>query len=213
MPEGPEVWILSKAINAYNSEFEAYARGKHLLLVNNHGQKVDWSFGLTGQVKIDTNGCLCKCNLGTVFGKEQIIHESPREDVSWFTATEEDLNKVVSSWATSKKTLGSLMLDQTLISGIGVAWGSEIAHEAGLMPHVKACSQPLTLLVPTLLRMRASIQQTYLDLLNKSTNTAEFINAWFYNLYAIRNMKVYKKGDKVKVAGRTWYVHYKCCAS
>jgi hypothetical protein len=31
------------------------------------------------------------------------------------------------------------------------------------------------------------------------------VNDWFENLYEIRPMKVYQRGNKVKIAGRNWY--------
>jgi len=60
MPEGPEVLILSKAINRYYMEtvnVKTNSYGKHLII---NDIMEDWSFGLTGKVKIDHNNNLKK---------------------------------------------------------------------------------------------------------------------------------------------------------
>jgi hypothetical protein len=33
-----------------------------------------------------------------------------------------------------------------------------------------------------------------------------FINNWFENVYMIRDMNIYKKGSKIQVLGRSWWV-------
>lgn len=45
MPEGPEVWILSKAIKCHFNEEKSLSHGKHLFIFD---KKENWSFGLTG---------------------------------------------------------------------------------------------------------------------------------------------------------------------
>ena len=50
MPEGPEIWILSKAINKYYLKDKTTSIGKHLIIKDINE---DWSFGLTGKVEID----------------------------------------------------------------------------------------------------------------------------------------------------------------
>jgi len=123
--------------------------------------------------------------------------------VSWIHATEAELQEVVAKWAGLKRTLGALLLDQSQISGIGVAWGSEILCKAGLRPDIKACSQDLSNLVDTLLDVKNSVQQLYKAELEKTCDIQGFINAWFNNLYAVRQMHVYKTGTPITVSGRT----------
>lgn len=203
MPEGPEVWILSHAVNTHNQSLNTCAIGKHLILQINDS-KVDWSFGLTGKVRADEHGNIYKLKTGMVYGNE-CVYVQREKVVSWMTASEAELRQIVSSWEHSNVLLGALLLDQSMISGIGVAWGSEILHQSKLVPNMKANKQSLSLLVPVLISLRDEIKLTYMELLN-NTKPITFINQWFYNLYAVRNMNVYKKGKQVKTAGRTWYV-------
>lgn len=203
MPEGPEVWILSHAVNAHNKSLNACAIGKHLVFQMNDS-KVDWSFGLTGKVRADEHGNIYKLKTGMVCGNE-CDYVQHKKVVSWMTASEAELQQIVSSWENSNTLLGALLLDQSMMSGIGVAWGSEILHQSKLVPNMKASKQSLSLLVPVLMSLRNAIKSTYMELLN-NTEPMTFINQWFHNLYAVRNMNVYKKGKQVKTAGRTWYV-------
>ena len=34
----------------------------------------------------------------------------------------------------------------------------------------------------------------------------ELINDWFENLYKIRKMNIYKKGTKIQISGRSWWI-------
>ncbi len=104
------------------------------------------------------------------------------------------------------------MLDQTKISGIGVPWGSEILFSAGLRPDMRACEQVLTKgsgalnnLVNSMIEIREKIKQQYSEQVNE-LNCKDFINEWFENLYEIRDMNIYKKGSKLEVLGRSWWV-------
>ena len=45
---------------------------------------------------------------------------------SWNESLQQEVNK----WVKSKRKLAALILDQTKITGIGVAWGSEILFKA-----------------------------------------------------------------------------------
>ena len=213
MPEGPEVWILSQAINLFNSKFNTCAYGKHLIIKDIlEGDDIyfDWSFGLTGEVRINDANILVKHNVGAIYG-EQDMSRFKEEllkglGVSWIHASEEEFKKIIAKWSGLKRVLGALLLDQSQIAGIGVAWGSEILFRAGLKPDVKACEQDLSGLATVMIAVRDEITALYLSELTKTEDVKGFINSWFNNLYKIRIMKVYKKGTQVKVSGRTWWV-------
>lgn len=213
MPEGPEVWILSQAINLFYRKFNTCAYGKHLIIKDKlEGDDIyfDWSFGLTGKVHIDDKDIIKKVNVGAIYG-EQDMSRSKDElleglGICWVHATEEDLQKVVAKWVGLKRVLGALLLDQSQICGIGVAWGSEILFRVGLKPDVKACEQDLSGLAKILIEVRDEITKLYFSELTKVSDVKDFINSWFKNLYEIRVMKVYKKGTQVKVSSRNWWV-------
>jgi formamidopyrimidine-DNA glycosylase len=131
--------------------------------------------------------------------------ETKNLGTNWLTSSEADLHKEVDSWIKSKKKLAGLMLDQTKISGIGVAWGSEILFKAGLRPDMRACDQVLNKLADCMIEIRGNIKKLYSEQVDEST-CSEFVNNWFENLYEIREMSVYKKGSKVEVLGRSWWV-------
>lgn len=48
-------------------------------------------------------------------------------------------------------------------------------------------------------------KKQYSEQINE-TNGKKFINNWFHNLYEIRQMDIYKKGSKIEVLGRNWWV-------
>ena len=208
MPEGPEVWILSKAINEYYKTNKTTSVGKHLL-VNEINE--NWSFGLTGKILISNSDNLMKINSGWIFG-DQENYENKDEvlaklGIDWMKATKEELEKEVDSWIKSKKKLAGLILDQSKICGIGVAWGSEILFKANLRPDMRACDQVLNKLVDSMIEIRKKIQTEYEnELIANKNSLKEFINDWFTNLYEIREMNVYKIGSQLKVLGRSWWV-------
>jgi len=121
-------------------------------------------------------------------------------------AENEQINKIVESWTKSKKKLGGLLVEQSFICGIGIAYGSEILYDAGLKPDIKANEQNLSKLSQSIINVRNKIKQHYIEELDKCNNLKEFINKWFYNLYEIREMNIYKKGTKIDVLGRTWWM-------
>lgn len=213
MPEGPEIWILQKAINNIYNDVKTLSYGKHLFILD---KNENWSFGLTGRVKINDTNKLIKSNVGWVYGNEtkyeNISNEINKLGVDYMTATRDEFATEISRWTQSKNKLSKLMLDQSKISGIGVAWGSEILHKAGLRPDVRACDQDLHKLVDVMLETRQNIKITYnekIENIERTQNKDEltnFVNNWFENLYEIREMSVYKKGLKLKVLGRTWWV-------
>jgi formamidopyrimidine-DNA glycosylase len=239
MPEGPEVWILSKAINALYSNDNTSSYGKHLIIKD---LKENWSFGLNGKVGISHFNELVKINTGWING-DKIKYGKYYEDsikdlgINWMTASKEELEKEVDKWIKSKKKLAALILDQTKISGIGVAWGSEILFKADLRPDIKACDQTFTegssgltegssgltegssalnKLVDSMIEVRKKIQETYeleltrtlevCKIYNDDNKLRLLINEWFENLYEIREMNIYKKGSKLQVLGRSWWV-------
>jgi formamidopyrimidine-DNA glycosylase len=215
MPEGPEVWILSRSINKYyiddyknNGKFKTNSYGKHLII---NDIKEDWSFGLTGKVKITDTDSLIKMNTGWIYGEEKSYTDYDEVvkqlGIDWMQASKEELQQEVNKWIKSKKKLAALILDQTKISGIGVAWGSEILFNAGLRPDMRACDQVLKKLVDIMIKIREEIQEIYDKELEASNdNLKEFINDWFSNLYEIREMSIYKKGSQLEVLGRNWWV-------
>ena len=52
MPEGPEVWVLSKAVNIHFNETKSLSYGKHLFIFD---KKENWCFDLN---KIPESGYL-----------------------------------------------------------------------------------------------------------------------------------------------------------
>lgn len=220
MPEGPEVWILSKAINLYinenkdkNIDLELVKYyGKHLILHYKDNTIMDWSFGLTGKVYIDNDNKLNKLYNSYLPGGFKFIDNKYYENQSsicWMSnnANDETIQPIVDGWRTSKKKLGALLLEQSEISGIGVAWGSEILFRCDLRPDIKACEQNLDNLCSQILNIKCEIKNLYKEYLNNNENNIiNFINNWFDNLYKIRKMNIYKKGKQVMVSGRKWWV-------
>ena len=224
MPEGPEVWILSKAINTFYLNDNTSSYGKHLLVKD---IKENWSFGLNGKVGITPFNELVKIDSGWINGdniKYNNYEDSIKElGLDWMTASKEELEKEVDKWIKSKKKLAGLILDQSKISGIGVAWGSEILFKADLRPDMRTCDQVLTegssgsnKLVDSMIEVRKKIQETYeleltrtlevCKIYNNDNKLRLLINEWFENLYEIREMDIYKKGSKLQVLGRSWWV-------
>jgi len=229
MPEGPEIWILSEAINKFYHIEKTKAYGKHLFVspdnfgstFSKSGCGENWSFGLTGTVQIvDDDNELIKRNTCWIYGDQvpfdNFDEETQKLGTNWLTSSAADLHKIVDSWIKSKKKLAGLILDQTKISGIGVAWGSEILFKADLRPDVRACDSFLNKLVDSMINIRKKIQDTYSLELNRTlevckisnndTKLRELINCWFENLYERREMNIYKKVSKLQVLGRSWWV-------
>jgi formamidopyrimidine-DNA glycosylase len=159
---------------------------------------------------------LIKRDSGWIYGDQtefdDYAAETQKLGTNWLTSSAADLHKVVDSWIKSKKKLAGLILDQTRISGIGVAWGSEILFKAGLRPDMRACDQVLTKgsgafknLVVSMIEIRENVKKQYSEQVDE-LNCKEFINDWYENLYEIREMSIYKKGSKLEVLGRSWWV-------
>jgi len=205
MPEGPEVWILAQAVRQVPSYESVFSHNKQLVLP--HLNQV-WSFGLTGTVALE-EGRLIKRNSGFLPGSicEGEFNE-PTTSVAWMTASREELQEMVHRrFETSRKALGALLLDQNLIGGIGVAWGSELLFRLKLRPEVSAKRQNLEELALQLVQLRSEVQELYQTVLAQGPAQA-FTNGWYHNLYASREplLQVYKKGEPIQVYGRTWWV-------
>lgn len=224
MPEGPEIWILSEAINKFYHTEKTKAYGKHLIVKD---VKENWSFGLNGKVGITPFNELVKIDTGWINGgkvKYDAYEETIKDlGIDWMTASKEELEQEVNKWIKSKKKLAGLILDQSKISGIGVAWGSEILYQSDLCPDTRTCDQTLTegssglnKLVDSMIEVRKKIQETYdleltrtlevCKIYNDDNKLRLLINEWFENLYQIREMEIYKKGSKLQVLGRSWWV-------
>lgn len=206
MPEGPEIWCLSHLINFYYKEEKTLAYGKHLFLLD---KKEEWHFGLSGKVFINNDNELQKKNSGYLPGKtqsfENVNNSTSNLGLDFMTANEEEIKNEIEKWKNTKKKLAGLLLDQKRISGIGVAWGSEILHHANLSPDLPSNKQNIENLSESILFIREQIKKKYQDFMDEKNNR-ETINEWFENLYEIREMKVYKKGKKINVLGRNWWI-------
>jgi formamidopyrimidine-DNA glycosylase len=201
MPEGPEIWKLSKSINDFYNNSNTTSYGKHLFILD---KKENWSFGLTGKVSINESNELIKINSGWLNG-EITSYIDYNDSISnlgtdFMTSEEHLIRQEIDKWKKSKKKLGGMLLDQSKISGIGVAWGSEILFHCNLRPDLKCCDQDTSLLADSYFYIREKILEIYNDDLKIN------VNEWFDNLYEVRNMKIYKKGTKIDVLGRNWWI-------
>lgn len=215
MPEGLEIFILSKALQDLGIQTEAY--GKHLLLKDPYtGEIFDYTFGLAGKLHIsEHNLSLTKINHPTlVSGSKDAISSfsqvKEKLGLNWITASKEDVLILVRSWIFRKRQIGALLIDQKEICGIGVAWASEILFQAGISPVLKSnlldCLNLVDKLVESICNVRDKILPVYVK--NISKNSKSFINHWFDNLYTIRTpfLQVYKKGEILRVSGRDFWV-------
>lgn len=219
MPEGPEVYALSLAFKTLGFSAEAY--GKHLFVIDLHsGEKLDISFGLAGKIQINrSNLAIEKVNhpqlvSGLCKPVENFDDHKTRSGlfgVDWLTATENQLKEVVNNWTTQrKKQIGALLIDQHEICGIGVAWASEILHEANLSPTDKSNWFNFLSLTEPLICALIAVRKRAVDRYKAHLqgDMIDFINKWFENLYEIRKpiMHVYKKGVEQRVSGRIFFV-------
>ena len=214
MPEGPEVYILAKVLKTVG--FDCDSVGKHLLLRDAiTGELFDFSFGLAGRIALGDNLNVKKINHPTFPSGDKILIKTKEEvksklGIDWMTATKSEMRTVIESWGNRKKSIGALLLDQTQICGIGVAWGSEILYQSKIQPDIKSNLLDFLNLTDGLLNavyeIREKVRKLYLESVEKDSR--KFVNSWFMNLYKIRRdvMKVYKKGATKKVSGREFYV-------
>lgn len=218
MPEAFEIWALSQLINQAkcNDIVKTYPVGKELYIWYSNGSAEIWSFGLTGQVFLNEMGNLEKLGKGWINGKKQKYSGTLQEmfnkqKQSILFISFENLANTIHNISTMKKMLGPTLIEQhDNLLGIGVAWGSEICHQAKLNPAKRCCDQDLSLLIDTIIDIRNKVITLYASFINNSTTDAtahaNAINNWFYNLYAIRSMKVYKQGTKIEVNKRNWWI-------
>jgi formamidopyrimidine-DNA glycosylase len=212
MPEGPEVWALSYALQKLGLSCQSY--GKHLLCNN-----VDYSFGLTGAVHIDTNLTLQKIKKGFVYGSEQEYDTfSKFAQCDWMSATKEEIEEIVNKWKQKKPKhkIISLLKDQSEMCGLGVAWISEIMNNCELQI-TTVMENANEKLVESICSIRDRIKLLYQNEIDKLTSDInrptqqsliEFVNKWCYhNLYKIREMQVYKhpSAKQIKCCGRIFY--------
>jgi formamidopyrimidine-DNA glycosylase len=212
MPEGPEVRILSFALNEKFGNNISKSYGK-ILFTEYNDEALKWSFGIHGGINIDASNNLTKTFHGNICGDVlsyiDIEKEKARLGVDFFGITEEQIATIVNKWQTQKKKLGSLLLTQTDISGIGVAWGSEILASCNLHPNIKANEQNLEPLKAKIFAFSRNVNHHYYYIFRiymRLNKLDEFINEWPAPLYSKRFMKVYKKGTKFLVTNRTWYI-------
>lgn len=205
MPEGPEVWALSYALQKIGLQSKSY--GKHLLCNN-----TDYSFGLTGAIYLDHNLTLKKIKKGSVYGSEEEFETFTEfAKCDWMTATKNEIEQIINDWKQKKPKhkIVSLFRDQSEICGLGVAWMSEIMHDARLSVTCTMENANDTL-IDSICNIRDEIKLLYQHEIDKLTpqSLVEFVNKWCYhNLYKIRVMKVYKhpSAKQIKCCGRIFY--------
>ena len=207
MPEGPEVYALSVALNKIGINNIPY--GKHIYFTD---KKEDWSFGLQGKVSIDISTKIIthqpiSSNWKTGFIKSFNTNEERIQQlklgIDWMTSN--NIQQTLEKYKNSSRTLASILLDQSIIAGIGVAWGSEILHSCGYKPNDKMNEINVKKLATCIIEIREYIREKYIDYIQK-WDYYEFVNGWFGNLYKLREMKVYKKEKSIEISGRTWWI-------
>ena len=211
MPEGPEVYILAKAMKAIG--FDAHSYGKHLLVKDWHsGEIFDVSFGLVGKIRIDKDKQLIKIVSSTLpsgYMKKINSFEEGKANlgIDWMTASKDDLQLVLDGWTKRKKQIGALLIDQHELCGIGVAWASEILHCCSIRPDEKPNTFDFLDIkekfFEAVINVRDRAKKEYMKYLERNNN---IVDQWFENLYEIRTMTIYKKGTEFNVAGRTFYI-------
>lgn len=208
MPEGPEVWFLSRLLQTVPGNTAVSCHGKCLFV-----GKVTMHFGLESGVECKV--CPDTGVVVTTFNKRGITGhategEHMRLGIDWMTSTPAKLHEIVMKNALRAVKLGSWMLDQTAIAGVGVAWASEIAHEAGLDVNKPMRVQNVSKLAEAYVKVREGVKTVYEQELRKAIGKEiEIANAWFRNLYDARLLhgllKVYKCGTPVSVGSRVFW--------
>lgn len=201
MPEGPDVWYLAKLINRIHP---VSAHGKHIYVASPAGF-IDYSFGLTGKMLV-TPTTISKNSCGYLPGDVDTVPVVGHGlGVSFMSMELEDFKKIVSEhFVKSRAMLATVMLNQKIIAGIGVAWGSEILHLADLMPHIKACDQDLGKLADAMYQIKTFCMENFGRIADNVTD-AELIEVINTFNYRILPMKVYKVGKQCQVGNRTWW--------
>lgn len=204
MPEAPEIWALHILLNSLGYKTSCY--GKHLIYNDE-----DWSFGLHGQVHIDEDGVVRKLQPTEISGTikecksvEDCIQLN-KLGLNWMTCNRNDVEDRLNMWKDSKKKLGTLLVDQTVIAGIGVTWGSEILYRCQLRPDIPIMEQNISYIPDAIIDIRNEIQKNYIDFILEQENLRDCVNKWFYNLYQQRNLRICGKGTTVKINNRNWW--------
>lgn len=213
MPEGPEIYILSIALQKLG--FSCVAYGKHIYFIDS---KEDWSFGLSGTVHISQGHIKHNFNSyipGKITENIESLQELKQKNklgLDWLISTEDELQNVINQWSNKKTKLGPLLLQQSFICGIGIAYGSDILYHAKLKPDISANKQNLNSLCSSMMYIRNTILNEYQmhlkQFINDKNMLEDFCNNWFHNLYKIRKMIIYKneKASTIKVGDRKWYI-------
>ena len=107
MPEGPEVWMLSKVINKFYNFEKTISYGKHLIIKD---IKETWSFGLNGKANVSSYNELVKIDLGWINGDIIKYDDDYRETIKelgldWMTASKEELEKEKNKLLEKLKTI------------------------------------------------------------------------------------------------------------
>lgn len=215
MPEGLEVYILGKALGDVGIVCQAI--GKHLIIKHPYtGEWHDYTFGLAGKIKIHEKTLeIKKVNhsrivSGDVQKVNHIDDVKSKLGIDWLSATRSEFEVVVRSWLSRKKQIGSLLIDQKEICGIGVTWASEILHMAKINPGLKTNLLQFLDLIKGLLDAIISVREKYLKIYLQciTKDRRKFINSWFGNLYEERKkyLQVYGKGQVQKISGREFFV-------
>jgi formamidopyrimidine-DNA glycosylase len=127
------------------------------------------------------------------------------------------VEKRIGEWTKRKKAIGALLLDQSEIAGIGLAWACEILHQAKIAPDAKAnllSKDDVKKLAVYTLAIRNISIDTYMEHIDElyinggRKAMVDFINRWFRNLYKIRTMEAYQNPNSeiVHVAGRRFCI-------
>lgn len=208
MPEGLEVFMLGDVLRYLDIDVKTH--GKHLLYRDTAGRCYDITFGLVGKINLlkTSEGYDIQKLTNTALSGD-IRHIPDFESivdnlgVDWVSGTREQMLEVVKKWSDRPKKIAALLIDQHEISGIGVAWGSEILHHASIHPTTLANTVDMDVLVDAMVEIRDHGIAMYMNI---SIGDPEyFANRWFGNLYNVRKMEVYKVGKEVNVAGRKWW--------
>jgi formamidopyrimidine-DNA glycosylase len=226
MPEGPELWYLGRVLAGVLGPGRSVAvHGKHLVLDATHHH-----FGLTGGLRAEVSGAGPGAGPGAltpaitlrhhygegrVAGFEKPITASEAavicaQGLDWMTAPPVAIAKAIRASARRKKVLGTWMLDQSIIAGVGVTWASEIAAVAGVDVAAHMNVQNLSKLADAYVVVRDRVAAVYTAALPPPGDVdaaCAAINAWYGNLYAVRApvMTVHGVGVPVTVGGRNFW--------
>jgi formamidopyrimidine-DNA glycosylase len=211
MPEFAECWTLGYVLDKLG--IQNIIIGKHLII-----KDLDYSFGLNGHLKINNDLDITHVGYG-IFGKVEKVEKVEKDKLNklglnFIYCNEKSLEKVIKSWKGRRKMIGALLIDQNYISGIGIAWASEILNLSNIKPDTKLCDlneNDIDTLIKSMIKIRDESICVYKDFADKLKTREEyldFVNGWFKNLYSIRKMNVYGKSNKnVIVSGRKFWIN------